>query len=367
LKHAHLDLVRDRTLSTCVIALIVIARDEEAKLGRLLSSAGGAVDQMLVLDTGSRDNTIQVAIGLGAQVFDFTWTDDFSAARNAALDLAAADWHLVLDADEWLIDGGEFLQQLRRTPPDFVGQVLLEDHFQADDTGEATARNWLSRLLPGHVRYEGRVHEQPVHSLPVRRTPLRIGHDGYRPEALAAKRGRNRHLLELALKDQPGDAYLLYQLGKDASVYGEHALAHEWFQAAWPGVSAQVPWRTDLMVRWLASLKHLGLHQAAVNLIAQADPQLASSPDFHFTVGDLMLDWTATAPHRAPALLEHAERAWRRCLEIGERPDQPGAVHGRGSNLAAFNLALVLEGTGRAAEAADLRRRFKLSDSPLLG
>jgi hypothetical protein len=247
-----------------------------------------------------------------------------------------------------------------------VGQVLLEDHFQAGHAGDTTARNWLSRLLPGHVRYEGRVHEQPVHSLPVRRTPLRIGHDGYGPEALAAKRGRNRRLLELALKDQPDDAYLIYQLGKDASVYGEHTLAHEWFQAAWPRVSGQAPWRTDLMVRWLASLKHLGQHQAALDLVAKADSQLSDSPDFHFTVGDLMLDWTATAPHRAPALLEHAERAWRRCLEIGERPDQPGAVHGRGSHLAAFNLALVLEGTGRSAEAADLRRRFKLSDSPLL-
>jgi NAD(P)-dependent dehydrogenase (short-subunit alcohol dehydrogenase family) len=49
------------------------------------------------------------------------------AARNAALDLAAADWHLVLDADEWLIEGGEFLRQLRHIPPEFVGQVQLLD------------------------------------------------------------------------------------------------------------------------------------------------------------------------------------------------------------------------------------------------
>lgn len=349
------------------LALVVIARNAATTLHRLLHTVGPWVDETVVVDTGSLDETKSVARQLGARIETRLWQDDFSAARNAALDLAAADWHLVLDADEWLIDGGEFLQQLRHTPKEFVGQVLLEDHFEAGQAQGAMAQNWLSRLLPGHVRYEGRVHEQPVHSLPVRRTPLRIGHDGYRPEALAAKRGRNRRLLELALQEQPEDAYLMYQLGKDASVYGEHTLAHEWFQAAWPGVSAQAPWRTDLMVRWLASLKHLGQHQAALDLIAQADPQLSDSPDFHFTVGDLMLDWTATAPHRAPALLDHAERAWRRCLEIGERPDQPGAVHGRGSHLAAFNLALVLEGTGRTAEAADLRRRFKLSDSPLLG
>jgi hypothetical protein len=349
------------------IALVVICRDAERSLERLLTSATGLVDKTVVMDTGSLDRSVEVASQSGALVGQMNWPDDFSEARNAALDLASADWHLVLDADEWLIDGGEFLEQLRHTPPDYVGQILLEDHGATDGTTSGTARNWLSRVLPGHVRYQGRIHEQPVHQLPVRRTPLRIGHDGYKPEALAAKRGRNRRLLELALQEQPEDAYLMYQLGKDASVYGEHTLAHEWFQAAWPGVSAQAPWRTDLMVRWLASLKHLGQHQAAVHLIAKADPQLSDSPDFHFTVGDLMLDWTATAPHRAPALLEHAERAWRRCLEIGERPDQTGAVHGRGSHLAAFNLALVLEGTGRMEEAAALRRRFKLSTSPLLG
>jgi hypothetical protein len=349
------------------IALVVICRDAEESLARLLNTVTGLVDKTAVMDTGSLDQSVEVASQSGALVGQMTWPDDFSAARNAALELASADWHLVLDADEWLIDGGEFLEQLRHTPPDYVGQILLEDHGATDGTTSGTARNWLSRVLPGHVRYQGRIHEQPVHQLPVRRTPLRIGHDGYKPEALAAKRGRNRRLLELALQEQPEDAYLMYQLGKDASVYGEHTLAHEWFQAAWPGVSAQAPWRTDLMVRWLASLKHLGQHQAAVHLIAKADPQLSDSPDFHFTVGDLMLDWTATAPHRAPALLEHAERAWRRCLEIGERPDQTGAVHGRGSHLAAFNLALVLEGTGRMEEAAALRRRFKLSTSPLLG
>jgi hypothetical protein len=349
------------------LVLVVIARDAAATLPRLLGTTRPWVDETIVVDTGSADATGEVAQHFGARVETFAWQDDFSAARNVALDLAAADWHLVLDSDEWLIDGGEFLQQLRNMPPEFVGQVMLEDQFHVGRAGDAIARNWLSRLLPGHVRYQGRVHEQPVHHLPVQRTPLRIGHDGYRPEALTAKRGRNRRLLELALEDQPDDAYLMYQLGKDASVYGEHALAHDWFQAAWPRVGAQAPWRTDLMVRWLASLKHLGQHQTAAEMAAQADLQLDVSPDFHFTVGDLMLDWTSTAPHRAPALLTHAERAWRRCLEIGERPDQTGAVHGRGSHLAAFNLALVLEGTGRPEEAADLRRRFKLSTGPLLG
>jgi hypothetical protein len=72
------------------------------------------------------------------------------------------------------------------------------------------------------------------------------------------------------------------------------------------------------------------------------------------------LDWTATAPEKAQELLDAAESCWRTCLEIGEKPDIPGAVLGRGGALAAFNLALVCEGTGRLREAMELRERFGL-------
>jgi hypothetical protein len=350
------------------VALVVIARDEEHRIGRLLDSLGQKLETKVVIDTGSVDATSQRARLLGARVAEYTWTDDFSAARNAALDLAAADWHLVLDADEWLIEGGEFLQQLRHIPPEFVGQVQLLDENRSESDGtSATARSWLSRLLPGRVRYEGRIHEQPVHQLPVHRTPLVVGHDGYRPEALAAKRGRNRRLLQAALRDHPEDAYLLYQLGKDADVYNEHALAAQSFAAAWPRVAGSAPWRLDLVVRWTGSLKRLQRHEEALHLIHATQAEFETSPDFHFAIGDLMLDWTATAPQQANDLLGKAEQAWRRCLSLGERPEQHGSVPGRGGYLAAFNLALVLEGTGRGAEAADLRRRFGLSTGRLLG
>ena len=350
------------------VALVVIARDEELRIERLLDSLGQNVESKVLVDTGSGDATVQRASVLGARVAQYAWSDDFSAARNAALDLAAADWHLVLDADEWLIEGGEFLRQLRHIPPEFVGQVQLLDGNRSESDGtSATARSWLSRLLPGHVRYQGRIHEQPVHQLPVHRTPLVIGHDGYRPEALAAKRGRNRRLLQAELRDHPEDAYLLYQLGKDADVYNEHALAAQSFAAAWPRVAGSAPWRLDMVVRWMGSLKRLRRHEEALHLIHATQAEFDSSPDFHFAIGDLMLDWTATAPQQANDLLGQAEQAWRRCLRLGERPEQPGSVPGRGSHLAAFNLALVLEGTGRGAEAAELRRQFGLSTGRLLG
>ncbi|MGS0758232.1 glycosyltransferase, partial [Roseateles sp. GG27B] len=85
------------------ICLVVIARDEAPHITRLLRSVQPWVDHMLVLDTGSLDDTPALAAACGARVERFRWCDDFAAARNAALAIADADWHLVLDADEWLI------------------------------------------------------------------------------------------------------------------------------------------------------------------------------------------------------------------------------------------------------------------------
>lgn len=359
--------------------LVVIARNEAAHIGRLLDSVRPWVDDMLVLDTGSTDDTPTRAAQAGARVAHAPWPDDFAQARNTALDLANADWHLVLDADEWLISGGEALQALRQTPPDFVGTVALEDHF---DDGVAHTR--LSRLLPGDVRYAGRIHEQPVHQRPVYAVPLHIGHDGYLSARLRDKAGRNRRLLEAAVADQPDHPYLWYQLGKDCSVYEDFAAAEEAF-ATCAGLlernvgairdgaagaagerdcseshtsgTAVPAWWPDLVARRLFGLKRLGRHADGVVF---ADGQLAScesSPDVFFALGDLLLDWAAEDPSQADVLLPMIEDAWRRCLLLGERPDQPAAVAGRGSFLAAHNLALVLEGTGRAEEAQALREQ----------
>ena len=342
--------------STC---LVVIARDEAARIERLLRSVAPWVDSMLVLDTGSVDATPSLAAACGARVEHFPWCDDFSAARNRALELANADWHLVLDADEWLIDGGEALQALRQLVPDFVGSIALEDQFFDGELRHSQGR--LSRVLPGSVRYAGAIHEQPQHELPVRALPVRIGHDGYLPERLAAKRGRNRQLLEQALSAAPDDAYLSYQLGKDADVYEEHEAAEAAFARAaeQPDASAQ-DWWPDLMARRLFALKKLKRHDEAMALAEHQLGRCADSPDFFFVLGDLLLDCAADAPERAEGLLPMIEQAWLRCLELGERPELPGAVAGRGSHLAAHNLALLFDGTGRAEEAQALRADYAL-------
>ncbi len=81
------------------IAAALIVRDEARSIVRCLESVRSWVDHIVVLDTGSQDDTVDLARGCGAQLYQLDWPDNFSIARNHALDLADADWNLIIDAD----------------------------------------------------------------------------------------------------------------------------------------------------------------------------------------------------------------------------------------------------------------------------
>ena len=83
-----------------MISLCMIVRDEELALPRCLESVKGLFDEMIIVDTGSVDNTRRIAEEAAGKVYDFEWTDDFSAARNYSLSLAKGDWLMWLDADD---------------------------------------------------------------------------------------------------------------------------------------------------------------------------------------------------------------------------------------------------------------------------
>ena len=339
------------------IALVMIARDEARCIERCLSSARAWVDEMWVLDTGSTDATAQIAARCGARVAHFGWVDDFSAARNAALALTGAEWCLVLDADEWIVRGGETIAALRSQDPAFIGQVSVASSFDTAQGAAGVAPSWLPRVLPRGVRYEGRVHEQPQSALPGRRLPLRVGHDGYLGAQMAHKQGRNQSLLERALRERPEDAYLRYQLGKDFEVRTEFDAAAPHYLQALAQVDAQATWRHDLVLRTLFTLKKVGRFDAAIMLAEEEMPRWSESPDFWFTLGDLLLDWAASAPARGAELLPMIESSWLRAIEIGERPDLHDTVRGRGSFLAAHNLGVFHSSLGNAAEAARWQAR----------
>ncbi len=296
---------------------------------------------MLVLDTGSADGTPELASTCGAEVHHIEWPNDFAAARNIALELADADWNLVIDADEWIVSGGEKLRRWCMGAAR-LGLLCVHSALPGVAASDMDRRNWMGRLLPRGVRYVGRVHEQPASALPRERIELHIAHDGYLEDQVARKRDRNGPLILRELQDRPGEPYLLYQLGKDAEQRGELAAAGGHYAAAFENAPQNAPWRHSLALRHINCLRK---NENLLGALALAEREMSNwpdSPDFFFLVGHLGFEQAAADPLNAlEQWLPLAASAWERCLEIGERPDLEGSTHGCGSHLALQNLAAV--------------------------
>ncbi|MDE2201222.1 MAG: glycosyltransferase [Burkholderiaceae bacterium] len=348
------------------LALVVIARNEAASIERCLLSAKPFVSRMVVLDTGSADDTVAIAEACGARVSHFAWTDDFSAARNAALAAANADWNLVLDADEWLESGGEHLRMLGSTPPS-LGVVCVKNDTDAGESSHLIA--WIPRLLPRGVRYVGRIHEQPVSSLPAARVPVVIRHDGYTAAKMQHKGERNTRLLLAELEHRPDDPYVLYQLGKETELHREdHATAAQYYARAYDLAPPDAPYRRNLALRYLYCL---GKADRMEDAMAHADVSIRAWPDFPdlcFALGLVLVDAAVRHPEDADTRwLPLAEQVFNRCLEIGDRADMDGSVTGRGSFLAAQQLAIVYQMQSRALARKSeqyLAMSKRLQDAP---
>lgn len=320
------------------IAAVLIARDEARCIERCLGSVRPHVDRIIVLDTGSIDDTPQLAAACGAQVHRMAWPNDFAAARNHALDLADADWNLSIDADEWIEQGGELLRKWCWNPGERLGSVCVSSEL-ASPPG-AHRRNWLPRLLPRGVRYAGRVHEQPDAALPHVRIELHFGHDGYLDDQVARKQGRNRPLLQRELQERPEDPYVHFQLGKDFEQSGDLITASRHYAAAFANVPANMSYRHALVLRHINALRKNGQSEIAFAVANDEMVNCQDSPDFFFLLGHLAVERAAADPRHAKSnWLPLATAAWERCLEIGERPELEGTMHGCGSFLASRNLA----------------------------
>lgn len=336
------------------LALVMIMRNEERCLARCLDSVKGVVDEMIVLDTGSTDDSVRIAESRGARVYHYAWGDDFAAARNAALDHSSARWNLVLDADEWIGDAPDKAMLSRALAPlaPFLGALPIASTFDMHGRVEESV-SWIPRILPRGVRYAGRIHEQPASDLPVKRIELPILHDGYRSDELVRKKGRNLSLLLRALEDEPQNPYLLFQAGVSHAVYGDYVTAVVRYTQALLFTKPEHGFRHELVVRTIFALKEAGQHEAAIQFAESEMKNWEHSPDFFFALGDVLYDWSRQERSEdGDGLMPMIEAAWLRCIEIGDQPSLSGSVRGRGSFLAAHNLAVVYEALGDRARAA---------------
>lgn len=188
------------------ISACYIVRDDAVHLKKSIESLRDAVDELIVMDTGSRDDSVATAAALGAAVYEIPWTDDFAAARNAALTRVTGDWVVFIDADEY------FSPETRTALRAVIAQVdaeglevlLVPWHNIDEETGETLLDSYAPRIFRRRAgrRYVGRIHEElreadgsapPSH--PVAAELLTLVHTGYSAALSREKGERNLRLL----------------------------------------------------------------------------------------------------------------------------------------------------------------------------
>ena len=218
--------MRQPAVSPPVVSLTMIVKNEAANLGDCLACVVDLVDEIIVIDTGSTDQTQAISECMGAKVFDFPWIDDFAAARNQALRHATGKWIFWLDADD-RIDAsnrarlGKLFASLRDET------IAYHMGCLSSDPGGSTLTDHV-RLFRNdpEIRWKHRIHEQILPAIRAsggvsKSTDVVIHHTGYQdPVTHRAKLQRNLKLLELENSAHPGEAAVLYHLGGNYTAVG---------------------------------------------------------------------------------------------------------------------------------------------------
>lgn len=284
------------------LSLCMIVKDEAEMLPGCLQSVSGLADEIIIVDTGSADETRRIAADFGATVVDFQWGDDFSAARNVSLGAATGRWILWLDADERLRPDEH--DRVRALIGRGAHEAYLVPILSPRPSGPQLSRGHRLFRRGGGIRFTGRVHEQVGPALTragyhVGLADFTIDHLGYNLDAMAqrAKDERNARLLKMARKDRPHDAYVRFTLAQHYMGTGDHVSARQELEAAL-GERADLrmndPLPRDILASAYSNLASIAIERGSLReALARVDESLQAVPE------QVMAHLLAYRAHRA--------------------------------------------------------------------
>lgn len=324
------------------ISLCMIVKDEEQFLDSCLKSVKPYFNDIVVVDTGSKDRTKDISSENGARVFDFEWCDDFSAARNFAASQAYHDWIFVIDADEVIaeFDKAQIAEFIKN--PYSCGSVTMfdESHMTYND---------LTRLYNRlHYQYKGRIHEQICSTTPndkaadILDIPVLLNHYGYSPEVLSSKKKleRNEEMLLRELAENPNDPYILYQLGKSKLPRaGQEKEACDYFEKALEqNPDLRLDYVYNLVECYGYALLNSDQNEKAFEVALDYFDNYRQKPEFRFLLGHI---------YQNNGKLVEAVEWYESCIGANEVD-----FTGISSFLAYYNIGVILECLGMSEDAA---------------
>jgi len=203
------------------ISVCVIARNEDNHIEECLKRLRPLKFEVIIVDTGSVDRTMELASKYTDNIFQFTWCNDFSAARNYSVEKASNDWILIIDCDEYL-ENVNLLNVARmcKENPDKVGLIQRNNPYTIQGSKSIMTERIGRFFNRKYCHYEGSIHERVMHldgSAPEYfEVPLTIYHEGYVTESdKRTKATRNLEMLLQDVKENGGNPYKYYQLGQN--------------------------------------------------------------------------------------------------------------------------------------------------------
>ncbi len=332
-----------------LLTVSMIVKNEERFLPACLTSIRDIADEIIVVDTGSTDLTVDIAKSFGARLIQIEWPDDFAKARNVGLDAVRTPWVLVLDADEEFIrDDLPALTAAIRTPiADAYNVRIVSVMDRAQDISES----YVLRMFRSHpqVRFEGKVHEQIFQAL--KRENMTVGplnvrllHKGYLNAVVEgrSKNERNRMLLEKQLEQEPNDGYMLWQLAQTLMAEGKYSAAVTASRKALHNIPVQHPIWVLAQTTYAKLLHANGEPKRAIKALQNGQQAYPAYTDFYYLEGLFRMGLAQWA---------QAEQAFHKCVEIGEARGFLMTDTGVGGFKPLWKLSQVLIQQNRHKEA----------------
>ncbi len=330
------------------ISVCIIVKNEERNIGKCLKALNPYGFEIVVIDTGSTDRTLEIVKKYTDKIYDFKWCNDFAKARNYSIHKASNTMIMVMDADEILeafeIEG---FSKMLVASKEKVGRIQRINHMESNGEKQIS-REWINRIFSKELyEYSGRIHEQIVAKdsslYSTYCTEIKIQHLGYTVDEIGSKQKvkRNLTLLFEMLEESPEDPYIIYQIGKAYYMALDYDKSSEYLgKTLGFDLNPQLEYVIDAVEMYGYSLLNSGKSDEALGLEGVFDT-FGETSDFRFLMGLIYMN------------NEMYQEAIDMFLDACKVNSVKTRVEGTNSYLALYNMGVIYECLGYSQKALE--------------